>query len=110
MFWIALVLAVPALALAAAVWGVVRRKRYGLIPLSVVAPIGWFFEDNWWDAATDFLEACTNRSPQNQVMLLLLADGAAVMSLTALWAGWSRANLFWRALALAAVPASLVPL
>src|SRR6476620_10308804 len=99
MFWIVLVLAIPALALAAAVWAVVRRKWYGVLTLLVVAPVDWLFKDTWWDEATDFLEACTNRSPQNQVMLLLLADGAAVMSLTALWAGWSRGNWFWRALA-----------
>ena len=43
MFWITLVLAIPALALAAAVWGVVRRKWYGVLPLLVIAPVGWLF-------------------------------------------------------------------
>ena len=33
MFWITLFLAIPALALAAAVWGVLRRKWYGVLPL-----------------------------------------------------------------------------
>jgi hypothetical protein len=110
MFWIVLVLAVPSLALVAAIWGVVRRKWYGVIPLLAIASLGWLFEDSWWNSAKDFFEACANQSPQNQVMLLLLADGAAVMSLAALWAGWSRGNWFWRALILALVPASLVPL
>lgn len=110
MFWGALVLAIPALALGVAVWGVLRRKWYGLVPLLVVAIVGWLINGDFWEAADDFLEACANQSPVSEVMMLILAGGAAVMSLAALWAGWSRGFWFWRGLVFAGVPASLVPL
>jgi hypothetical protein len=110
MFWSTLILAVPALALAAAVWGVLRRKWYGVLPLLAVAAVGWLYEESWWPAANDFFEGCANQTSLNQVMMLFLVDGVAVMSLVALWAGWSRAWWFWRALLFAAIPASLAPL
>ena len=110
MFWITLFLAIPALALAAAVWGVLRRKWYGVLPLLVVAMVGWMWQESWWIADGGFLGACANHSAVAEVMILFLADGAAVMSLAALWSGWSRGWWFWRAVVFAAVPASLVPL
>ena len=47
MFWSALFLAIPALALAAAVWGVLRRKWYGVLPLLAVAMVGWSWKESW---------------------------------------------------------------
>lgn len=110
MFWSTLIFTVPALALAAAVWGVLRRKWYGFVPVFVVGIIGWSWEESWWLAGKEFLDSCVNRSAVSEVMLLLLASGAAVMALSALWTGWSRGWWFWRAMVFAAVPASLVPL
>jgi hypothetical protein len=110
MFWSTLILAIPALALAGAVWGVLRRKWYGVLPLLAVAMVGWSWKENWWLAGTEFLDACSNQSPVSEVMMLLLAGGTSVMALAALWSGWSRSWWFWRALVFAVVPASLVPL
>ncbi|MGI8978262.1 MAG: hypothetical protein ACR2FY_03455 [Pirellulaceae bacterium] len=76
----------------------------------VVVAVGWQWDEIWWSGAHMFLKACANQSPANQVMTLLLVDGAAVMALVALWAGWSRGWWFWRALLLVTVPASLAPL
>ena len=110
MFWITLFLAIPALALAAAVWGVLRRKWYGVLPLLAVSAVGGMWDEIWWSGANDFFEASANQSAANRVMTLLLVDGAAVMSLVALWAGWSRGWWFWRALLFVAVPAGAAPL
>ncbi|MGI8978261.1 MAG: hypothetical protein ACR2FY_03450 [Pirellulaceae bacterium] len=110
MFWSTLFLAIPALALAAAVWGVLRRKWYGVLPLLVVAAVAWPWDESWWGTTVDFLEGCVNHSSVNDAIMLLLVCGAAIMSLAALWAGWSRGWWFWRAIALVAVPASLAPL
>ena len=110
MFWSTLILAIPALALAGAIWGVLRRKWYGVLPLLAVAVMGWSWHESWWLTGKEFLDAATNQSAVSEVMMLILAAGTSVMAVAALWSGWSRGWWFWRALVFAVVPASLVPL
>src|SRR5687768_3877215 len=99
--------AVPLIAAAAAAWGLWQRKWYAFVP-ALVAGAAAILPTRLDDWLLDRLAAiCLYSQPRTLAMTGLLIDAAAFACLVALWAGWSRAHWFWRAGALAGVPAAL---
>src|SRR5688500_10056116 len=98
---------VPLIAAAAAAWGLWQRKWYAFVP-AVVAGLAALAPTQLDDWLLDRIAAVVVQGePRALAMTGLLIGAASLACFVGLRAGWSRAPWFWRASALAGVPAAL---
>jgi hypothetical protein len=96
-----------AAALATGGWGVARWKWYGLIPAVVLGLLAFAAGPFCKLYLQEYLDPNVPSRPAERILVWLLASAATLVSLTSIWAGYSRGHWFWRLSALAGIPALL---